>query len=75
VDGEAYSAEGRFEIISKSDADSIAALKPSESAAIEEWVLYASMLQGRRIKDEARVVWQRIAKQRPDSQKIQDLAQ
>jgi hypothetical protein len=53
-------------LASKADAASLLDLKPEENAALEEWVLYAAMLQNKRAFAEARMVWQLIARQRPD---------
>lgn len=74
-DGKIHSITGHFSIASQIDADRLAALKPAEGAAIEEWILYAAMLQNRRMLPEARLVWQKIVKQRPDLEKVQELAQ
>jgi hypothetical protein len=75
LDGKSYSASGKFSIASAADTEQIQALKPSENADIEEWVMYAAMLQNRQISEEARLVWQQIAKKRPDLKKVQELAQ
>ena len=73
-EGKVISAAGDFSLASKADADKVSALKPEPKAAIEEWILYASMLQSQQMREEARAAWQFVAKRRPDLQKVQDLA-
>lgn len=75
TDGRTHSATGEFSLAGKSDVDQLAALKPAEGAPIEEWVLYAAMLQSKGISEEARTVWQSISRQRPDLQRAQELAE
>lgn len=74
-DGKNHSASGEFTLASREEVAVLAELKPAASAPIEEWILYAAMLQGRRYLQEARNVWQFIAVQRPDLQRAQELAQ
>lgn len=74
-DGKTYSATGEFSVAGKADIAAITELKPAQGAAIEEWILYAAMLQSRRFLQEARAVWQFIARQRPDLQSIQEMVQ
>lgn len=74
-DGKNYSASGEFSIASKGEVDKIAELKPAADAPVEEWVLYAAMLQGKRMVHDARMIWQQVAKQRPDLQKARELSQ
>jgi hypothetical protein len=74
-DNKTYRAAGEFNVAAKTAAAELAALKPAEDAAIEDWVLYALVLQNRNMNDEARSVWRRIAAKRPDLQKAMDLSQ
>jgi hypothetical protein len=73
-DGKPYRASGEFSVIDKAMAVEMASLKPAEDAAVEDWVLYAVVLQNRNMGDEARAVWRRIAAKRPDLQKAADMA-
>lgn len=73
-DGGADSGTGQFSIVSEADAELLAGLQPATDAPIEEWVLYASTLQERGIRDEARVAWKFVAGQRPDLKKAKQLA-
>ncbi|MFZ6656676.1 hypothetical protein [Undibacterium sp. TJN19] len=74
-DGKSYTARAEFRLASKADAASLLDLKPEENAALEEWVLYAAMLQNKRAYAEARAVWQLIARQRPDLLKLPETMQ
>ena len=73
-DGKSYSAISSFSVVGKAEADEVAALKPADGAAIEEWIMYAALLQNRQIREEARNAWQLIAARRPDLRKAQELA-
>ncbi|MFZ6873501.1 hypothetical protein ACO0LF_15705 [Undibacterium sp. Di27W] len=73
-DGKTNIAKAEFKLASKTEAASLNELKPQESAAVEEWVMYAAMLQSKRAFTEARQVWQLIARQRPDLQKMSEVA-
>ncbi len=73
-DGKNYSAISGFSLASKATADEVAALKPAASASIEEWIMYAAVLQNRQMREEARTAWQFIVTLRPDLRKAQELA-
>lgn len=66
VDGKTRSAQANFNLPTKAEADAIQALAPGKDAAVDEWVLYATILKERQLLDDARAVWRRIAAQRPD---------
>lgn len=66
VDGKMRSAQSSFKVPAKTEIDATLALVPGKDAAIDEWVLYATILRDRQLLDEARTVWRRIATQRPD---------
>jgi hypothetical protein len=72
-DGRKHSATSDFSLAEKVVAEQLAGLKPAEGAPIEEWVLYATVLQSKGVLIEARSAWQYIARQRPDLQKDQAL--
>ena len=74
-DGKTYTATAEFSLASQAEIDKLAELKPSDDAAIEEWILYAAMLQNKRMFIDAQAAWQLIGKQRPDLQKAHELAQ
>jgi len=65
-DGKTQLSRAEFKLASKSEAAALTDLRPDEQAAVEEWVLYAATLQGKRAYAESRLVWQSIARQRPD---------
>jgi hypothetical protein len=66
ADGTPVSGSAAFGIAADSEREAVLALRPAAGAAIEEWVLYAAILDGRRMDDEARAAWQEIAGRRPD---------
>lgn len=65
-DGKTQLSRAEFRLASKSEAAALTDLRPDQQAAVEEWVLYAATLQGKRAYAESRLVWQIIARQRPD---------
>ncbi|WP_423031421.1 hypothetical protein [Undibacterium sp. Tian12W] len=73
-DGKTYTARVEFKMASKAEANSLNELKPEDNAGVEDWVMYAAMLQSKRAFAEARQVWQQIARQRPDLQKLSEAA-
>ncbi len=74
-DSKTYTARAEFRLASKEETASLIELKPEESAAVEDWVMYAAMLQSRHAYTEARSVWQAIAKRRPDLLKMTEQPQ
>lgn len=73
-DGKTYTARAEFKMASKAETTSLNELKPEDNAGVEDWVMYAAMLQSKRAFGEARQVWQQIARQRPDLQKLSEAA-
>ncbi|MEZ0318196.1 MAG: hypothetical protein ACAH10_14995 [Methylophilaceae bacterium] len=67
-------ASGEFTVLTKNEAENLIALKPSASASIEEWVLYAVMLENKKAREAAHEVWKKIAQDRPDLEKVAELA-
>ena len=65
-DGEQTSGSATFGIAAESERTEVLALRPALDAGIEDWVLYASILQGRRLDEEARAAWREIGARRPD---------
>ena len=74
-DGKTYTARAEFKLAGKEEAASLRELKPEDNATVEEWVMYAAMLQSKRAYVEARQVWQVIARQRPDLLKLSESVQ
>lgn len=74
ADGKLRSAGAAFSIASAAEAENLLALAPAAAAGIDEWVLYAAVLQDRRMLDDARAAWRLIAARRPDLAKAQSLA-
>ncbi|MES3022413.1 MAG: hypothetical protein V4857_12610 [Pseudomonadota bacterium] len=64
--GAPYSASAEFSVASAADSVAMLALKPAAGAGIEDWVMYAIILDERRMHDDANAVWKIIAAQRPD---------
>lgn len=73
ADGAMQTAGAKFTVASRQDAAVVADLKPAAAAPMEEWILYAAMLQERGLQSAAREVWQYIASQRPDLEKAREL--
>lgn len=65
-DGKSQMSRAEFRLASKAEAATLTDLRPDDQAAVEEWVLYAATLQGKHAYSESRLVWQSIARQRPD---------
>ena len=63
-DGEQASAT--FTVATSAEREAVVALRPAPDAAIEDWVLYAAILDGRRFDEEARDAWRAIAARRSD---------
>jgi len=51
------------------------ALRPDAAAPISAWTAYALWLDGQGLADEARIVWRRVAKERPDDPMVRKLAE
>lgn len=66
ADGEQTSGSASFALAADSERAEVQALRPAPDAAIEDWVLYAAILDGRRMEQEARAAWREIAARRPD---------
>lgn len=73
-DGHLYVATSEFNVATKEQIETFAKLKPAQDAVIEEWILYAAMLQSNRIFHEAGIAWRMIAIRRPDLEKVKDFA-
>lgn len=56
----------RFTMADDATRQSLAALRPSDEKAIDQWVIYAMALEQQRAISAARSVWQRIASERPE---------
>lgn len=69
-DHKSYSATGEFNIASKEEVATINESRPAVDAPIEEWVLYAALLENMKSFSEARKVWQMIAQTRPDLKRV-----
>ncbi len=65
-DGKQQQAKASFQLLSATELNTILELQPKADSQIEEWVLYAGILQSKRMYKEARSAWQFIAQQRPD---------
>jgi hypothetical protein len=74
ANGQVHTAEGKFSLATRADADQFAAMRPAESDPIEDWVFYAVMLRQHQVREEARSVWKRIGQRRPDLERAADAA-
>lgn len=66
ADGEQASGSASFSVAADSERAEVQVLRPATDAGIEEWVLYAAILEGRRLDEEARSAWAEIRARRPD---------
>ncbi|MES2126105.1 MAG: hypothetical protein V4463_02445 [Pseudomonadota bacterium] len=66
TDGKMRSAAATFSLPAQADAEMIAALAPATDAAVDEWVLYATILKDWNLLDAADAAWAKIAARRPD---------
>ncbi|PWF49007.1 hypothetical protein [Massilia glaciei] len=64
--GAPASASAVFGVASAADSAGMLALRPEPGAGIEEWVMYATILDERRMHDDAGAAWTIIGAQRPD---------
>lgn len=71
-DRQVHTASSDFTIAGKSEADQLKSLKPAEGASIEEWLLYATTVQGRQAYQEADAAWHLIFSRRPDLKRIHE---
>ena len=65
-EGEQASGSATFTVATEAEREAVLALRPAPDAAIEDWVLYAAILDGRRFDEEARAAWRAIAARRAD---------
>lgn len=65
-DGKQHSASASFSLLKQDELSQINELRPKPESAIEEWILYAGLLQSKRMHREARAAWQYITQLRPD---------
>ncbi len=79
---EALGAQGRiadasttFSVVTDDAARLLDQIKPDRDAPFSQRVLYAAQLQEAGAVDEARLLWQALAKERPDIRSFIDLAQ
>ena len=78
---EALGAQGRiadastiFSVVTAESAALLAQIKPDSDASFSRRVLYAAQLQEAGAADEARLIWQSLAKERPDDPSVARLA-
>lgn len=56
----------RFTIADERALQDLAALRPNDETAIDQWVVYAMALEQQRAVSAARKIWQRVASERPE---------
>lgn len=74
ADGKLRSASADFSVASEADASTMLTMRPLADAAVDEWVLYASLLRDRNMFEASREVWRAIAAKRPDLAIAQSMA-
>lgn len=74
ADGKLRSASSDFSVATEADASTMLTMRPLADAAVDEWVLYASLLRDRNMFDASRDVWRAIAAKRPDLAVAQSMA-
>jgi len=73
-DGVRFVTFGDFTVAPAATRERAIALRPDGAAPISAWTGYALWLDGQGLADEARAVWQRVAKERPDDPMAKKLA-
>jgi len=74
ADGKLRSASSDFSVATEADASTMLTMRPLADAAVDEWVLYASLLRDRNMFEASREVWRAIAAKRPDLAVAQSMA-
>jgi hypothetical protein len=75
ADGARVSNIGKFRPASADLRAQAEALRPESAAPFSSRVIYAAWLDQNDLKDEARKVWQAVAAERPDEQRLRALAE
>ncbi|MEL0027288.1 MAG: hypothetical protein VW625_01275 [Perlucidibaca sp.] len=71
AEGDNPGVSGSFTVISEADHDQLTQLAPGSGASFAERVVYAKALDHLGVRDDARMLWQALAEERPDSQALQ----
>ena len=71
--GKKQSASAEFTVATKAETDALVDSKPAAGASIEEWILYAAMLEKAGLDAEAKSAWAILYRQRPDLEKARDV--
>ena len=73
-DGRRYSANGAFSVLSAGQRQEVEALRPSAAAPLAERVAFAAWLEEQELRDEAHKYWKAAASERPQDQRLKQLA-
>ncbi len=71
VEGSSPGVSGSFTVISEADRDQLAQLAPGPDTSFAERVVYAKALEYLGVRDDAKLLWQALAAERPDNLTLQ----
>ena len=64
--GEKFSSQGKFSIASKDELSYVDSKRPAANSGVSDKVLFAIFLESENFNEDAKAIWQELAKQRPD---------
>lgn len=71
VEGSSPGVSGSFTVVSEADRDQLAQLAPGRDTSFAERVVYAKALEYLGVRDDAKLLWQTLAAERPDNLTLQ----
>ena len=73
-DGSTRAASGSFRLLDEAARGVLRAAKPGEGASFADRLLYALLLDQLEVKDEARTLWQALARERPEEASLRRIS-
>ncbi len=73
-DGSRRTGSGHFRLLDEAERAALLAAKPDPEAGFSDRLLYASLLAQLDVKDEAKALWQTLARERPEDPNLRRLA-
>ncbi len=73
-DGSRRSETGHFRLLDETEREGLQAAKPGPEAGFADRLLYASLLDQLEVKDEAKALWQALARERPEDPNLRRLS-
>lgn len=73
-DGSRRTESGHFRLLDEAERAGLRAAKPGPEAGFADRLLYASLLDQLGVKDEAKALWQALARERPEDPNLRGLA-